>query len=59
MYEFAHLIQGAVPGAARFVCFFFTLVGTHGLHVAFGLDSGWSSSWCRCWAAWSLTTAMP
>ena len=38
MYEFAHLIQeGAVPQRSAFLSAFFTLVGTHGLHVAFGL----------------------
>lgn len=38
MYEFAHLIQeGAVPQRSAFLSAFFTLVGAHGLHVAFGL----------------------
>ena len=37
VYEFAHLIhQGAGPQRSAFVSSFFTLVGTHGLHVAFG-----------------------
>ena len=37
MYEFAHLIgQGAGPQRSAFLSSFFTLVGTHGLHVAFG-----------------------
>jgi cytochrome o ubiquinol oxidase subunit 3 len=35
--EFAHLIhEGAGPGRSAFLSSFFTLVGTHGLHVAFG-----------------------
>ena len=38
LYEFAHLIgEGAVPQRSAFLSAFFTLVGTHGLHVAFGL----------------------
>jgi cytochrome o ubiquinol oxidase subunit 3 len=37
MYEFAHLIEvGATPQRSAFLSSFFTLVGTHGLHVAFG-----------------------
>jgi len=37
MYEFAHLIaEGAGPTRSAFLSSFFTLVGTHGLHVAFG-----------------------
>jgi cytochrome o ubiquinol oxidase subunit 3 len=37
MYEFAHLIhEGAGPQRSAFLSAFFTLVGTHGLHVAFG-----------------------
>lgn len=37
MYEFAHLIhEGAGPQRSAFLSSFFTLVGTHGLHVAFG-----------------------
>ena len=36
--EFTHLIQeGAGPGRSAFLSSFFTLVGTHGLHVTFGL----------------------
>jgi cytochrome o ubiquinol oxidase subunit 3 len=36
--EFAHLIaQGAGPDRSAFLSSFFTLVGTHGLHVAFGV----------------------
>jgi cytochrome o ubiquinol oxidase subunit III len=38
MYEFAHLIhQGATPQRSAFLSSFFTLVGTHGLHVTFGI----------------------
>lgn len=37
LYEFAHLIgEGATPQRSAFLSAFFTLVGTHGLHVAFG-----------------------
>jgi cytochrome o ubiquinol oxidase subunit 3 len=36
--EFAHLIQdGATPQRSAFLSSFFTLVGTHGLHVTCGL----------------------
>jgi cytochrome o ubiquinol oxidase subunit 3 len=35
--EFAHLIhEGAGPSRSAFLSSFFTLVGTHGLHVTFG-----------------------
>ena len=38
LYEFAHLIhQGATPRTSAFLSSFFTLVGTHGLHVTFGI----------------------
>ncbi|GIZ50320.1 cytochrome o ubiquinol oxidase subunit III [Noviherbaspirillum aridicola] len=38
LYEFAHLIhQGAGPQRSAFLTSFFALVGTHGLHVSFGL----------------------
>ena len=38
MYEFAHLIHvGAGPQRSAFLSSFFALVGTHGLHVTFGL----------------------
>ena len=38
LYEFAHLIhEGATPQRSAFLSSFFTLVGTHGLHVAFGI----------------------
>jgi cytochrome o ubiquinol oxidase subunit 3 len=36
--EFRHLVaQGAGPGRSAFLSSYFTLVGTHGLHVASGL----------------------
>jgi cytochrome o ubiquinol oxidase subunit 3 len=38
LYEFATLIaEGATPQRSAFLSAFFTLVGTHGLHVTFGL----------------------
>ena len=38
LHEFAHLIHdGAGPQRSAFLSSFFTLVGTHGLHVTFGL----------------------
>ena len=38
LYEFSHLIAvGATPQRSAFLSAFFTLVGTHGLHVTFGL----------------------
>ncbi|UFN48863.1 cytochrome o ubiquinol oxidase subunit III [Roseomonas sp. OT10] len=38
LYEFASLIaEGATPQRSAFLSAFFTLVGTHGLHVLFGL----------------------
>lgn len=38
LYEFAHLIhEGANWQRSAFLSSFFTLVGTHGLHVTFGL----------------------
>ena len=38
LYEFNHLIQeGAGPQRSAFLSAFFALVGTHGLHVAFGI----------------------
>ncbi|MBS0390378.1 MAG: cytochrome o ubiquinol oxidase subunit III [Comamonadaceae bacterium] len=37
LYEFAHMIhEGAGPQRSAFLSSFFTLVGTHGLHVTFG-----------------------
>lgn len=38
MQEFSHLVaEGAGPGRSAFLSSFFTLVGTHGLHVTVGL----------------------
>ncbi|RGE46882.1 cytochrome o ubiquinol oxidase subunit III [Comamonas testosteroni] len=38
LYEFHHLIhEGAGPQRSAFLSSFFTLVGTHGIHVTFGL----------------------
>ncbi|MEW6707206.1 MAG: cytochrome o ubiquinol oxidase subunit III [Pseudomonadota bacterium] len=38
LYEFAHLVhEGAGPQRSAFLSSFFTLVGTHGLHVTFGV----------------------
>jgi cytochrome o ubiquinol oxidase subunit III len=38
LYEFAHLIhEGAGPQRSGFLTSFFALVGTHGLHVSFGI----------------------
>jgi cytochrome o ubiquinol oxidase subunit 3 len=38
LYEFHHMIhEGAGPWRSAFLSSFFTLVGTHGLHVTFGL----------------------
>lgn len=38
LYEFAHLVHaGAGPQRSAFLSSFFALVGTHGLHVAFGI----------------------
>ena len=38
LYEFHHLIMdGAGPQRSAFLSSFFTLVGTHGLHVTFGI----------------------
>ncbi|NMM80650.1 cytochrome o ubiquinol oxidase subunit III [Acidovorax sp. SRB_14] len=38
LYEFAHLLHlGATPQRSAFLSSFFTLVGTHGLHVTFGI----------------------
>lgn len=38
IYEFRHLFHvGATPQTSAFLSAFFTLVGTHGLHVTFGL----------------------
>lgn len=38
LYEFSHLIhEGAGPWRSAFLSAFFALVGTHGLHVTFGI----------------------
>jgi cytochrome o ubiquinol oxidase subunit 3 len=38
LYEFAHMVhEGAGPQRSAFLSSFFTLVGTHGLHVTFGI----------------------
>jgi cytochrome o ubiquinol oxidase subunit 3 len=38
LFEFVHLIhEGSGPQRSAFLSAFFTLVGTHGLHVTFGL----------------------
>jgi cytochrome o ubiquinol oxidase subunit 3 len=38
IHEFAHLVgEGAGPGRSAFLSAYFTLVGTHGLHVSAGL----------------------
>ena len=38
LYEFYHLVHvGAGPQRSAFLSAFFTLVGTHGLHVTFGI----------------------
>ena len=38
LYEFAHLFhEGATPRRSAFLSSFFALVGTHGLHVTFGI----------------------
>jgi len=38
LYEFQHLIHiGATPQRSAFLSSFFVLVGTHGLHVTFGI----------------------
>jgi cytochrome o ubiquinol oxidase subunit 3 len=38
LYEFSHLIhEGAGPQRSAYWSAFFALVGTHGLHVAFGI----------------------
>src|SRR5262249_54351261 len=38
LYEFSHMIhEGATPQRSAFLSSFFALVGTHGLHVTFGI----------------------
>jgi cytochrome o ubiquinol oxidase subunit III len=56
MHEFAHLIQdGAGPQRSAFLSSFFTLVGTHGLHVTVGLV--WLATLVVQLAQRGLTTA--
>ena len=66
LYEFQHLIhQGAGPQRSAFLTAFFALVGTHGLHVTFGIvwlvvlmtqvkRTGLTSANCRRLACLSL-----
>jgi len=38
LYEFSHLVrEGATPQRSAFLSSFYALVGTHGLHVTFGI----------------------
>ena len=54
--EFAHMIhEGATPQRSAFLSSFFTLVGTHGLHVTFGLV--WLVTLMVQTARFGLTTA--
>ena len=51
LYEFTHLLhEGAGPQRSAFLSAFFTLVGTHGLHVTFGLI--WLGLGVYSWSAW-------
>jgi cytochrome o ubiquinol oxidase subunit 3 len=52
--EFAHLIaEGAGPQRSAFLSSFFTLVGTHGLHVTFGVI--WLATLMVQVSRWGLT----
>jgi cytochrome o ubiquinol oxidase subunit 3 len=54
--EFAHLIaEGAGPQRSAFLSSFFTLVGTHGLHVTFGVI--WLVVLMTQVSRWGLTEA--
>ncbi|MGA0600003.1 cytochrome o ubiquinol oxidase subunit III [Caulobacter sp. KR2-114] len=54
--EFAHLIaEGAGPGRSAFLSSFFTLVGTHGLHVTCGVI--WLVTLMVQVGRWGLTEA--
>ena len=54
--EFAHLIaEGAGPGRSAFLSSFFTLVGTHGLHVTCGVI--WLVTMMVQVGRWGLTEA--
>lgn len=56
LHEFSHLIAiGAAPQRSAFLSAFFTLVGTHGLHVTFGLV--WLATLMTQVAARGLTSA--
>ena len=56
LYEFQHLIhQGAGPQRSAFLSAFFTLVGTHGLHVTFGIV--WLVTLLVQLKRWGLTAA--
>jgi cytochrome o ubiquinol oxidase subunit 3 len=56
LYEFQHLIhQGAGPQRSAFLSAFFTLVGTHGLHVTFGIV--WLVTLLVQLRRWGLTAA--
>ncbi len=53
IYEFHHLIHlGAGPQRSAFLSAFFTLVGTHGLHVLFGIV--WLAVLCVQVRKWGL-----
>jgi cytochrome o ubiquinol oxidase subunit 3 len=53
LYEFHHLIHiGAGPQRSAFLSAFFTLVGTHGLHVLFGVI--WLAVLCVQVRKWGL-----
>jgi len=54
LYEFHHLIHlGAGPQRSAFLSAFFALVGTHGLHVLFGVV--WLVVLCFQLGKWGLT----
>lgn len=56
IYEFAHLIHlGAGPQRSAFLSSFFALVGTHGLHVLFGVI--WLIVLCVQVSRYGLTAA--
>ena len=55
LHEFAHLIhEGAGPQRSAFLSSFFTLVGTHGLHVTFGIVGS-----SLCWCSWRRHGLIP
>lgn len=56
LYEFQHLIhEGAGPQRSAFLSAFFALVGTHGLHVSFGIV--WLVTLVFQLKRWGLTDA--